>query len=84
MFVQTDKMECDGIAVFLKECASMQGLRHPNVLGLIGVCVDHQEIIGPLIVSPFMTNGDLKSYLSGKLLESEGRNGDGQEVGRAS
>ena len=49
----------------------MQGLDHPNVLRLVGVCVDHQEIWGALILTPYMAHGDLKSYLARKALQSQ-------------
>ena len=35
---------------------------HPNVLKLLGVCFDTEDHL-PLIVLPFMANGDLKSFL---------------------
>ena len=35
---------------------------HPNVLGLLGVCFDTDNGL-PLIVLPYMANGDLKAYL---------------------
>ncbi len=39
----------------------MKRFNHPNVLGLIGVCVDAGE--APYIVMPFMQNGSLLMYL---------------------
>ena len=33
---------------------------HPNVLKLLGVCFDNEL---PLIILPYMANGDLKNYL---------------------
>ena len=44
----------------------MHKLDHRNVLNLIGVCADKEDIGGPLIVLPYMENGDLKSYLCNK------------------
>ena len=35
---------------------------HPHVLGLCGVCLDTEDSI-PVIVLPFMANGDLRTYL---------------------
>ena len=35
---------------------------HPNVLSLLGVCFDTEQHL-PLLVLPYMANGDLKSYL---------------------
>ena len=44
----------------------MRGLKDDHVLALIGVCVDssvEERRTSPLIVLPFMSNGDLRSYL---------------------
>ncbi len=38
---------------------------HPNVLGLLGVCINEQQS-SPLLVLPYMENGDLKTFLKGK------------------
>ena len=45
----------------LKECVKMQKFDHPNVLQLVGVCLDGGP--APYIIMPFMTNGSLLSYL---------------------
>ena len=45
----------------LKECTKMSTLDHPNVLTLIGVCVDGGP--APYIVMPFMFNGSLLAHL---------------------
>ena len=47
---------------FVSESAIMIDFDHPNVLGLLGVCFDTDNGL-PLIVLPFMSNGDLKTYL---------------------
>ena len=39
----------------------MKHFNHPNVMTLIGVCLDGGPI--PYIVLPFMANGSLLSYL---------------------
>lgn len=39
----------------------MKSFTHPNILSLIGVCVDAGPT--PYIVMPFMANGSLLSYL---------------------
>ena len=47
----------------------MQEFDHPNVLKLIGVCLDGGP--APYIIMPFMANGSLLSYLKeerGKLV----------------
>lgn len=38
-------------------------LDHPNVLPLLGVCVDPDDDNLFKIILPFMANGDLKSFL---------------------
>ena len=38
---------------------------HPNVLGLIGVSILREEVI-PLMVMPYMQNGDVKSFVQSK------------------
>ncbi len=39
----------------------MKHFNHPNVMTLIGVCLDGGPV--PYIVLPFMANGSLLSYL---------------------
>ena len=45
----------------LKECTKMHEFDHPNVLKLMGVCLDGGP--APYIIMPFMTNGSLLSHL---------------------
>ena len=45
----------------LKECTKMYEFDHPNVLKLIGVCLDGGP--APYIIMPFMAHGSLLSYL---------------------
>ena len=45
----------------LKECAKMHEFDHPNVLRMIGVCLDGGP--APYIIMPYMANGSLLSYL---------------------
>ncbi|XP_065836990.1 hepatocyte growth factor receptor-like isoform X2 [Oscarella lobularis] len=53
--------------LFKREFSVMVSLKHPNVLPLIGVCFEKSggssTDLGPLIVMPFMKNGDVQSYL---------------------
>jgi serine/threonine protein kinase len=46
---------------FLDECIKMSTLDHPNVLTLIGVCMDGGP--APYIIMPFMFNGSLLTHL---------------------
>lgn len=50
----------DQIKEFLKEGLIMKDYNHLNVLPLIGVAI---QVCNPMIVLPFMENGDLKKYI---------------------
>ena len=45
----------------MEESLKMKQFTHPNVMNLIGVCMDAGP--APYIVMPFMSNGSLLSYL---------------------
>lgn len=45
----------------MEESLKMREFHHPNVLGLIGVCIDADS--APYIVLPFMANGSLLEWL---------------------
>ena len=45
----------------LKESEKMKSFKHPNVLSLIGVCVEAGD--APYIVMPYMANGSLLTFL---------------------
>ena len=51
----------DDIDKMMDEGLKMKKFSHPNVLSLIGVCVDGGP--APYIVMPFMINGSLLAYL---------------------
>jgi proto-oncogene tyrosine-protein kinase Met len=46
---------------FLQEALIMKDFHHPNVLTLIGVCLNLDAM--PLVVLPFMQHGDLLTYI---------------------
>ncbi|XP_006812809.2 hepatocyte growth factor receptor-like [Saccoglossus kowalevskii] len=54
-------MDLNDVRRFIEEGLLMKDFDHPNVLSLIGVCVEKDG--APLIVLPFMKNGDLKAYI---------------------
>ena len=54
-------MQDELVKDLLKECVKMQEFDHPNVLKLLGVCLDGGP--APYIIMPFMANGSLHSYL---------------------
>ena len=45
----------------MDESIKMKRFDHPNVISLIGVCIDAGP--APYIIMPFMGNGSLLSYL---------------------
>ena len=45
----------------MSESEKMRNFNHPNILSLIGVCIDVGE--APYIVMPFMSNGSLLTFL---------------------
>jgi len=51
----------DVVDNFLQECVRLSQLKHPNVMEVIGVCVDGRAV--PFLVMPFMNNGNLLLYL---------------------
>ena len=55
------------IGDFIAECEIMVDFDHPNVMRLVGVCFDTDNGL-PLIVLPYMANGDLRSFLQSKRL----------------
>ncbi len=50
-----------GIKSFLDEGLIMKEFNHPNVLKLRGICFDENDL--PMILLPYMANGDLLSYI---------------------
>ncbi|XP_065909293.1 uncharacterized protein [Dysidea avara] len=53
----------DGMKDLIAETAIMKGFHHPNVLPLLGVCVDYDDDDVIKIVIPFMAHGDLRTFL---------------------
>jgi len=63
----TEASSREEIEDFMAEPALMQGFDHCNVLELLGICFDTQNHV-PLIVLPYMENGDLRTFLKSKRL----------------
>ena len=53
----------DAIKDLIAETAIMKTFHHPNVLPLLGVCIDYADEDVLKIVIPFMINGDLRNFL---------------------
>ncbi|XP_054431532.1 tyrosine-protein kinase Mer [Pteronotus mesoamericanus] len=53
------------IEEFLSEAACMKDFSHPNVIRLLGVCIEmgSQGTPKPMVILPFMKYGDLHTYL---------------------
>ena len=47
---------------FFDECCRMKDFKHPNVVELIGMCLDSPDGF-PLMIFPHYPNGNLKIYL---------------------
>ncbi|KAL5502771.1 hypothetical protein EMCRGX_G009592 [Ephydatia muelleri] len=48
--------------LFFDECCRMKAFKHPNVVELIGMCLDSPDGF-PLMILPLYPNGNLKIYL---------------------
>ena len=55
----------DELRSFLRESTLMKHFDHPNVLGLIGICLNTPDRV-PYIVLQYMANGDLRTFLKNK------------------
>ena len=64
----------------VEESLKMSKFNHPNVMRLVGVCIDAGE--SPYIVMPFMIHGSLLSYLRKHRAELTIANHDNMELVR--
>ncbi|XP_076324300.1 tyrosine-protein kinase RYK-like isoform X3 [Tachypleus tridentatus] len=71
-FVKTvsDQASKDQISLLLAEGMKMYGTNHKNVLPIIAVCMD--DVQHPLLVYPFMNQGNLKIFLQKCKFSVEG------------
>ena len=60
-FVFTGLYGENDISSLIEESSKMQQFNHPNVLTLIGVCINLKS--APYIVMPYMAKGSLLTYL---------------------
>ena len=54
---------------FIEESLKMKEFHHRHVMGLHGICL--HEPSSPMIIMPFMSNGDLLSYLKSRRQQWE-------------
>ena len=62
VFLFLDLVSDDDVKAFFAESLIMKDFDHPNVLRLLGVCLDAPDG-HPYIVLPFMSYGNLRDYL---------------------
>ena len=53
----------DSMRDLVAETAIMKTFHHPNVMPLLGVCIDYDDEDVLKIIIPFMVNGDLRYFL---------------------
>jgi len=70
----------DSTRSMIDEMMKMEQFDHPNVMSLIGVCMDSDGGSSPFIVMPFMAKGSLLQHLrdNRKILRVE--DSDSEEV----
>ncbi|XP_068258037.1 tyrosine-protein kinase Mer isoform X3 [Nyctibius grandis] len=68
---EVDNFSQREIEEFLSEAACMKDFDHPNVIKLLGVCLElsSQQVPKPMVILPFMKYGDLHSFLLRSRLE---------------
>ena len=59
----------NSIRELVGEMFIMKNFDHPNVLSLLGACVDMNDDDMLKMILPFMSNGDLKNYLRTNRLD---------------
>ncbi|XP_072103077.1 tyrosine-protein kinase Mer [Mobula birostris] len=70
--MKLDDFSLREIEEFLSEAACMKDFDHPNVIRLLGVCLElgsREQIAKPMVILPFMKYGDLHSFLLRSRLE---------------
>ena len=60
LYISTALFSTHDIERITKEVSAMLNFKHPNVMSLIGVCLDGEM---PLIIMPFMSNGSVLEFV---------------------
>ncbi|XP_078578404.1 hepatocyte growth factor receptor-like [Branchiostoma floridae x Branchiostoma japonicum] len=78
--VKTLQGNRQNLNTFLREGIMMRQFNHRNVLGLVGICLHHGE--PPMIIIPYMKNGDLLNFVrdSGKDVTTRDLIDFGQQI----
>jgi len=67
VMVHADKPdETEMAELFLREAILMKDFHHVHVLGVIGVSFDSDA--SPMVILPYMANGDLRQYITSAQL----------------
>ena len=61
MMILAGSFNDDDTKNMIRECVLIHNFDHPNVISLIGLCLDAGP--SPYIILPFMENGSLLSYV---------------------
>lgn len=59
--LQGSQVDSDSVAQFLQTVSQLRNLQHPGILPITGVCITISN--DPMLVVPYLQNGDLKSYV---------------------
>ena len=62
-YISTALFSTHDIERMTKEVSAMLNFEHPNVMPLIGVCLDGEI---PLIIMPFMSNGSVLEFVKSR------------------
>jgi len=63
--------------LFLREAILMKDFHHNHVLGVIGVSFDSDA--SPMVILPYMANGDLRQYITNTQLVSTSHRSTGAQ-----
>jgi len=61
--------EVDMVELFLREAVIMKDFEHVNVLRIVGVSFEADG--SPMVILPYMANGDLRHYILNPSLVSD-------------
>ena len=67
MFTFVGMYDASGLNNLIEESLKMSKFHHPNVMKLIGVCIDMGEYL--YVVMPYMIHGSLLTYLKKRRAE---------------
>lgn len=65
--LKSEYVEAETIDLYLREAETTTNFQHVNVLRVIGVSAEDNG--RPLIVQPFMSNGDLRTYITNPRMD---------------